>query len=196
MTRARRVLGSGWVPALLVYVVAAVALRHYALVSVWDTGIYTVWLVWAHVVPGTLLWRLLDWRPVDAEGRGRPFLEDVALGSMLGLVASVPVYLLTMVAGIPWAIAAWPLLVIVPVVATVGGRRVLSRPSAPTAAWWSWSLAILALYVVGYSVFTIWNRGALTEASFRAPYVDEPYHLSLMVEFRHHFPTQFPFVAG
>ncbi len=72
----------------------------------------------------------------------------------------------------------------------------MARPSAPTPAWWSWSLAILALYVVGYSVFAIWNRGALTEASFRAPYVDEPYHLSLMVEFRHHFPTQFPFVAG
>jgi len=196
VTPALRVLGSGWIPALLVYVVAVAALRHYALVSVWDTGVYTVWLAWAHVLPGTLLWRLLDWRPVDAGGRGRPFVEDVALGSILGVVASIPVYLLMVVAGIPWAIVGWPLLVLVPVVASRRGRRIIARRAAPTPAWWSWSLAILALYVVGYSVFTYWNRGALTEASFRAPHVDEPYHLSLLAEFRHHFPAQVPYVAG
>ena len=131
-------LGSGWIPALLVYVVAAAAMRHYALVSARDIGVYTGWLAWAHVLPGTLLWRLLDWRPVDAEGRGRPFAEDVVLGSILGLIASIPVYLVLVMAGIPWAIAAWPLLVLVPVVATGGGRKILTRRQvAPIPAWWS-----------------------------------------------------------
>ncbi len=197
MTRARRVLGSGWIPALLVYVVAAAAVRHYALISARDIGVYTVWLAWAHVLPGTLLWRVLDWRPVDADGRGRPFAEDVALGSILGLIVSIPVYLLTLFAGIPWAVAAWPLLVLVPLLATRRGRGLITRSQAtPTPAWWSWSLAILGLYVVGHSLFAIWGDIPLTRASLQAPYVDEPYHLSLVAEFRHHFPAQVPYVAG
>ena len=52
------------------------------------------------------------------------------------------------------------------------------------------------LYVLVYTIQIVWGISAVTPVALRAPYVDEPYHLALLGEFRHHFPAEVPFVDG
>ncbi len=172
-------------------------LHDVGLVEVRDTMAFTAWLVWAHTVPGVVLWRALDWRAPVGSGRARPFPEDVALGSILGIIVAIPAYLLAVAAGLPLLVAAWPLLVLVPAALSRRGRVLLLRRQArPTPPWWSWSLAAVMLFAVGFSAVDFWGEQALTPESLRGPYVDVPFHLSLVGEFRHHFPATMPYVSG
>ena len=178
------------------YVLATCLLRTSAQVAYADTLAFTLWVFWAHTLPGVMLWRMVDWRR-RAATQGRPYLEDIVLGTTLGVVIAIPLYLLATFIGVPRLIAAWPLLVLAPALLKVGPWAGVWRPKAtPTPTWWSWSLAALMLYVVCISAYTVWSPSALTLESLRSPYVDEPYHLALVSEFRHHFPAQAPFVAG
>ena len=199
-----RLLSSGWIPALLVASSAVATLRDAGNVAARDLLAYAAWLGWSATVPGVLAWRAVDWRGRPAPGAdprdratGRPFLEDVVLGTILGVIVSIPAYLAAVALGHPLLVLGWPLLVLVPLVLTTRGRSILLRRQAePTPAWWSWTLAALVLYVVAFSAETRWLVEPLTPASLRSPYVDEPYHLALIAEFRHHFPPEVPFVAG
>ncbi len=194
-TRPRTLLGSGWIPAVLVYALAVLLLRNIGLVGARDSLAFTVWFAWAHTIPGVVLWRALDWRTRSAHGR--PFPEDVALGSILGIVVGIAAYLLAVLAGLPLLVAGWPLLVLVPAMLTSSGRALLlRRQREPTPAWWSWSLALVMLYAVLFSAVRIWHGLALTPESITAPYIDEPFHLSLIGELRHHFPATVPYVEG
>ena len=194
-----RWLRSGWVPAILVYLVGAVLLRNTGNVAARDILAFTAWMVWAHTLPGTVVWRAIDWRGRRGSGpaTGRPLLEDLVLGSVFGLILSVPAYLVAVMIGTPRLVLLWPLLVIVPAALTSSGRALLVRRQAePTPAWWSWSLAAVMLYVIAYSAQTAWSPLALSPASLDAPHIDEPYHLALISEFLNHFPAEVPFVDG
>jgi len=193
--RVRRALASGWIPAATVVLVAALVLRDDANVGFRDIALFTAWFGWGFTVPGLVLWRLLDWR--RGSGDHRPFLEDVVLGSMLGIVAAIAVYLALVAAGVPHLVLAWPLLVLAPAVSVRQGRSLLARRQATqTPLWFSWSLAVVVLYAVLHVHHFVWAADILTNESLRSPYVDEPYHLSLVAEFRHHFPAQVPYVEG
>jgi len=197
LTAVRRVVVSGWWPALLVATVAGFLIHRNGLVSLPDTLAYTSWFVWACTLPGTLLWRLLDWRRGPGRRSGRPLLEDLVLGSILGLAAVVPVHLAMTALGHAGLVLLWPVVVTAAFVAVPRGRDLLLiRQLTPTPVWWSWSLALLMLYVVLRSGETFWFDLALTPRSLRAPYVDEPFHQSLVVEFAQHFPAQVPYVSG
>ncbi len=204
MTRARRLAASGWAPALLVYLLSAFLLGHSANLAVRDILAFTVWFGWAHTLPGIVAWRAIDWRGRGGRhergsGRatGRPFLEDAVLGSIFGVILSIPVYLLAVGAGLPGAILLWPLLVLVPAAALPRGRELLLRRQADRApAWWSWGLALILVLVVIQLWHVSWSPEPLNAYTLQHPYVDEPYHLALVGEFRHHFPAQVPFVAG
>ena len=199
LSRIPRLLSSGWVPALLVFVVASLTLRQEAHVGGRDILVFTAWWGWTCTIPGTVGWRVLDWRGRGGSGprTGRPLLEDLVLGSILGVVLTVPAYLLAVLAGEPRLVLLWPLVVLGPAALTAPGRGLLLRRQAqPTPAWWSWSLAAVVLYVVVYTAQIVWGHSAITPEALRAPYVDEPYHLALLGEFRHHFPAEVPFVDG
>ena len=196
MRLARAALLSGWLPAAAVYLAAVLIMDATALVGLPVVLWYSVCFVWLHTVPGTVLWRLLDWRGPTGDGRARPLLEDLVLGSMTGLIVAVPVYLSLVVVGAPRLVLLWPLLVLGPALATGRGRRVLRARSSPMPAWWSWTLALIVLYVVVYSANRLWLPLAFTPESMLSPHVDEPFHLAMVGEFRHHFPAEVPYVDG
>lgn len=199
LSRTRRLLASGWIPTFLVFVVASLTLRHMAHVGGRDILVFTAWWGWTCTIPGTVAWRVLDWRGGDGSGRrtGRPLLEDLVLGSTLGVILAVPAYLLAVMSGEPRLVLLWPLLVLGPAALLARGRALMLRRQAqPTPVWWSWSLAAVMLYVLVYTSQSVWGISAVTPVALRAPYVDEPYHLALLGEFRHHFPAEVPFVDG
>ncbi len=187
---------SGWIPALLVYAVAALMLASAGNISIRDIVVFTLYLGWVHAIPGAVLWRALGWhRRVDATETS--ILDDLTLGTALGIVVSVPVYVLAVVAGVPQLVLAWPLLVLVPAAFRLRGRHI-RRPWGTTRGfrWWHWALAAVLLYLVLWSAQHEWASRALSTASLRAPYIDEPYHLALLGEFRYHFPAEVPYVDG
>ena len=196
MKLARAALLSGWLPAAAVYLAAVLIMDATSLIGVRVVVWYTVCFLWLHTVPGTVLWRLLDWRRPAGHGRARPFLEDVVLGSMTGLIIAIPVYLALVVVGAQRLVLLWPLLVLAPALATSRGRGVFRGRSAPMPAWWSWALALIVLYVVIYSANRFWLPYAFTSATMLSPHVDEPFHLAMIGEFRHHFPAEVPYVDG
>ncbi len=196
MKLARAALLSGWLPAAAVYLASVLIMDATALVGVSTVLWYTVCFVWLHTVPGTVLWRLLDWRGPTGQARARPLLEDLVLGSITGVIVATPVYLALVVAGAQRLVVLWPLLVLGPALATRRGRRVMRARSSPMPAWWSWTLALIVLYVVIYSANRFWLPHAFTSASMLSPHVDEPFHLAMVGEFRHHFPAEVPYVDG
>ena len=188
-------LSAGWIPAVLAYAASAGLLHRAAQVSARDLGVLTLWWVWMLVVPGTVLWRLVD-RGQDRTDEGRSLPQDLILGSAVGIVALIPVYLLTVALKVPEVALAWPALVVgLALLRRDGRRHPLLLRCTPTPTWWSWSIAgsVVFLALISYPT---WSELALTPDSFRMPYVDEPYHLSLVAEFRHHFPAETPYVDG
>lgn len=205
--RLQQLRRSGWVPALLVYAITAFVLREGANIGLRGSTLFTVWLLWAHTLPGVILWRAVDWRGRRRESgdhesapppaTGQPFIEDMVFGTVMGVLATIPIYLAFVSVGIPWFVVFWPLLVIVPAALTGAGRRILVRRQVEhTPTWWSWSMALVMLYVVAYAADTAWFQMPLTPAGLRDPHIDEPYHLAFVAEFRHHFPATVPFVDG
>lgn len=198
-SRIRRGLGSGWLPAVLVYAAAAWLAHDLTLVSLRDLLSFTAWVAWGHTLPGTVLWRALDPREdaADDGSTGRPFVEDVVLGTLLGVVAATPTYLACVALGVPLLVLAWPLLVLVPALLLPRGRSLLRRRQPePTPTAWSWTVAAVMLLAVLVSAQLVWPYLALTTDSFSQAYVDEPFHLALVGELRHHAPPEFPYVAG
>ena len=188
-TRTARVLGSGWTPAALVLVFAAWLLHDAALVSLRDLVFFGAYVVGWLVVPGVVLWRWVDRRAP------RPLVEDLALGVLVGYVVEIPVYLACLAAGHPRAYLAWPALVLVPALSTRAGRRLLARRGGRrmTPAW-SWSVAGLLGYVVLWFAHHVWGPSPAAGPTVRSPYIDEPYHLSLVASLRHFFGPKVLFV--
>ncbi len=189
--RLARLVTSGWVPAALVWLLAAVLARAEAHVGGRDILAFTAYVVVCLTVPGTLVWRWL--RPAP----DRPFGESLVLGTLTGYVLELPVYLVCRAAGLPLLTLAWPVLAIVLSLATARGRGLWRQPEArrlPPA--WSWSMAGLMAFTVVWVARNVWALSPVTRGSLASPYVDEPFHLAMIGELRHHFPAQMPYVDG
>ncbi|HET6152427.1 MAG TPA: hypothetical protein VFE15_05685 [Marmoricola sp.] len=184
----RRVLGSGWLPALLVLALAVALLHDAARVSLRDQACFGGYLLGWIVGPGTVLWRSIDRRP------NRPLVEDLAIGALVGYVVEAPVYLTCLALGHPHGYLLWPVVVLAITLAVPGGRRLLVRRGARMSPAWSWSVAALLAYVIVWFGRNVWGPAPAAGSSLRSPYLDEPYHLSLIASLRHFWPAKVLFV--
>ena len=186
-----RVLRSGWLPAALVLAFATVLVHVGAGVAWGDPVRFTGYVLGWLALPGTLIWRA-----VQGADRVRPLIEDLTVGMLVGYVVEFPVYALCVASGHPKAYITWPLVVAVATLSHRRGRALWTRPVTAVPTWWSWTTAGLLAYVVAWFGHAWWGPSPVTAAGLRAPYVDEPYHLSVVAELRHHFPPEVPYVAG
>ena len=187
----RGFIRSGWLPATLLYALTAYLVREYAHVGGREILAFTVYAATCLTLPGTLLWRLVQ------RARSRPLLEDLVLGTTVGYVVELPVYLLGRAAGFPYAAALFAALVVLGSLSTPSGRRLWRLRGEVETPWTvSWSLSAVVAYTVVWLARNVWAAAPADGASLRAPYVDEPFHLALTAELRHHVPSQMPFVDG
>jgi hypothetical protein len=140
-----------------------------------------------------LIWRLLQ------RGHERPLLEDIVLGTIVGSAVEVPVYLLGRAVGFPYAAGVFAAAVALASLGLPSGRRLwrTGGRSAPRAHWaLHWGLAAVVAYTVTWLARAVWAASPVVGTSLRSPYVDEPFHIALTGELRHHVPSQMPFVDG
>jgi hypothetical protein len=179
-----------WLPAAAVLAVLLVILLATG-TSPLDVARYGAYTVWAVLLPGVLVYRVLRATP-------HSLLDDLAMGAAVGLALEIGAYLLASAAGARWALPLWPLLVVVPFAAAPRLRRHL-RPGGyrPVPLAWSWSVAAVAVVLLTYLAFAFLapNQPVPTRAPQRY-FIDELYFLSLVGDAMHHFPPQVPSVAG
>lgn len=179
---------SGWVPAVLAFVVVAVALLTHD-VSFGELARYTAYAVLGLVLPGIVLWRLLVPRP------GSTLIADAVFGTSLALAVELPVYAFFAHFDLAGVAKAWPVvplaLLLVPDL-----RRRVWRPATPQPLWWSWGMGALTALAVLVLNQVAWAVAPLTPAGLRNPYVDIPYQLSLVSGLSRHVRSDLPFVDG
>jgi hypothetical protein len=180
---------SGWPAALAAFLVVGWMLTRFQ-VSPVDLLTFTVYVCAGLVLPGFVLWRLLD------RGTGRPFIADVVFGTSLAYAVELGVYLLVTGAGQPRLAVLWPL---VPVAISLHPRfrhRVWRRTGSSQPVAWSWALAAMTTFVFATFAAKDWVTYPLTAVGLRHPYMDQPYHLALVGALRRDVPAQLPFVDG
>lgn len=183
---ARRLVASGWAPAGLVAVAAAVAVLAFATPPA-AAAAFAAYVALGIAVPGMLWVRA-------ARGGGRHVAEDLALGLAAGYAIEILVYLPARWIGLPQLVLAWPVATL-SAFALVPRLRPFWRSSGEKApAGWSWSLAVLAGFVVLSGALGFYAGHPLS--GDQRPYVDMPYHLALIGELRWHVPPTVPYVAG
>jgi hypothetical protein len=141
-------------------------------------------------LPGALLWRMLAGR------QPRAFVQDVVFGTSLAYAVELGVYAVARAAGLPRAVALWPLLVLAAsLVPRLRGRawrpEVLRMPTS-----WGWAMAGLVVFTFTWVARHQWWPNPLTSAWLRHPYVDEPYQLALVAALRRDLPADLPFIDG
>ncbi|RBQ16487.1 hypothetical protein DP939_29640 [Spongiactinospora rosea] len=156
-----------------------------------DIARYFGYLVLGIVVPGTLIWR--------ACGPRRCALPvELAAGAAVGYALEIGAYAAARAAGAPRAFLAWPVITIVLFAVVPALRRHYHlRPQAervPVGA--AWTLAGLVMALVVFAAPAFYRAHGLAWPGNAAPYVDMPFHLSLVGELRHHMPPTVPEVAG
>jgi hypothetical protein len=184
------VLGSGWLPTVLVLLFSVLVLSFYG-VSAGSLAAFGSYLLGGVSMPGTLLWRALY-------GRSRWFVEEIAAGTALGYALEVLTYIAARRLGHPLAVVLWPATVILAFLVVPRLRRHWRGPGPAGRAplWWSWAICGVIGFVVAWNALTFFRSEGLTWPWYTAPYVDMPYHLALIGEIKHHMPPMIPFVAG
>ncbi|MFE6867778.1 hypothetical protein ACFVFS_14555 [Kitasatospora sp. NPDC057692] len=180
----------GFLPAAAAYALL-VALLSAADTPPGDIARYTGYLLWAVLLPGTLVFRALRRRP-------HTLLEDLALGAVVGLALELLAWAVLVGLGLQSAAAAWPLAVVVPFLAVPGLRRHwLPRGYRRMPAGWSWSVAGTVALTGGYLYAVFLSRNpVLPDTETTRQYIDLPYLLSLAGNAKHHMPPTFPQAAG
>lgn len=179
-----------WAP-LVAAVSYAVAVLLAADTDPLDLLRYAAYVVFALIVPGTLVFRAL---------RGSPhtLVEDVAMGAAIGLVLEVPAWAAFAALDAPGWLWLWPLAVIVPFAAVPRLRRHWRvRGYAPTPPGWSWTVAGAVAFFTTYLASTFLERNPILPTSDDTyQYLDLAYQLSLAGEAKHQFPIHVPQVAA
>lgn len=146
----------------------------------------------AYVAVGIALPGML-WVRATRGGAGH-IAEDLALGLAAGYAIEILVYLPARWIGLPLLVLAWPVgtLAVFALVPRLRQFWHANGEAAPAA--WSWSLAVLAGFVVLAGALGFYAVHPLS--GDQQPYVDMPYHLALIGELRWHVPPTVPYVAG
>ncbi|HLN75774.1 MAG TPA: hypothetical protein VK204_01940, partial [Nocardioidaceae bacterium] len=189
----RAFLRSGWLPAALVYALTLFLLREHAHVAGREILTFTVYAAACLTLPGMLVWRLLH------RGRERPLLEDIVCGTIVGSAVEVPVYLLGRAVGFPYAAGLFAAAIALASLGFPSGRQLWRTRgrSRPRTHWaLHWGLAGVVAYTVAWLARVVWAASPTVGTSLRSPYVDEPFHIALTGELRHHVPSEMPFVDG
>ena len=159
-------------------------------VSFGDVLRFSAYATLGLAVPGTLLWRMLTGTSP------RPFVQDVVYGTSLAYGAELGVYAVCRAADVPRGVLVWPLVVVLASLTPRLRRRAWRPPVYPQRPSWSWTMAFLVLFTFGWIARQQWWPSPLDANTLRFPYLDEPYHLSLVAALRHAMPAELPFVAG
>lgn len=178
---------SSWIPAGVVAVATVAALLFYG-VSIHDIATFSAYSIGCVTLPGILIWRAL-------RGRSDVFALDVAGGTALGSAIEIPVYVLMRYLDIPVAVIVWPVATIVTFLAIPGLRRHWRAGAERMPAGVAWTIAGFGLLMLVQACAFFRTEG-LTGAAANAPEVDLPFEMSLVSEFKHHFPPTTPFVTG
>lgn len=179
---------SGLLPGVLVVVATLVLAVRIAGVGIGDALLFTGYVLAFLTFPGTVVWRAVA-KPGPNLG------NDLILGTILGLVLEIPLYILLRLFDLAPLIYGYPVAVLVVALVVVWRRRrwvgpvVIGRESL-----WSWAGAAVAGVQVLLVTNQMWSHRP-TDA-LRAPYVDEPFHLAIAGDLLHHFPAQMPWVEG
>jgi hypothetical protein len=186
---AGRLLRSGWPPAAAVAAVAVLLLLAFETPAL-DIVRFAAYVGYGLALPGTLLYRAL-------RGTPRSFLEDVAIGTVLGYAVELLIFFVVSALGAPILVAAWPAVVVVTFLAVPRLRRHWRPTGAPPMpAGWSWAVAAMCAVALCWLAWSGFLNHAITGPSSDSPYVDVPFHLALVGELRHHFPPKTPWVTG
>ncbi|RCG29385.1 hypothetical protein DQ384_20210 [Sphaerisporangium album] len=178
-----------WAPALSGLLVAVA-------VAAWfgtpgrDMALFCAYLALGVASPGTLL--------VRAVYRGRRTVaEEVALGLAVGYALEVLTYLPARALGAPRLVLAWPVATYLVFLLVPGLRRFWrsgARARAPLRSSWAIAGAFAGLTV--WSAVPFFRNNALSWPAMGAGDYDEPFHLALAAELKHHMPPRTPMVAG
>jgi hypothetical protein len=177
------------VPVALALLFTAISLHH-SQVAGRDVVVFTGYVVLGLALPGFVLWRLLvshgTWSLV----------ADLACGASLAYATELATYMVCAHFDHPGVAFLWP---VVPVGVSLLPRwrtQVWRRPEAITPLWVPWSLSSLVVYAVALLTRQVWDPSPLSGRAVRAPYIDIPYHLSLIGALSRHVPVDIPAVTG
>jgi hypothetical protein len=187
-----------WAPALTVAVTTVVVILAVG-TAVTDLLRYAVYLGWAVVLPGTLVYRALRARP-------HSLVDDLAMGSAVGLCLEMVAYLGFFGGGRLFGVDArpgiglWPTAVVGVFLATPRLRRhwrIRDRDYRHPPTWWSWAVASTVIVVLGYLevVFLRPNQPVPVDRPGNY-FIDQLFYLALAGETRNHFPPHTPWVAA
>ncbi|MEU8240709.1 hypothetical protein AB0C07_20895 [Actinoplanes missouriensis] len=175
------------VPWLLPAISAFWVLHHYATPDR-AIAVYAVYLLFAVVVPGTLVFRA-------AFGSRGNLPEDLGLGAATGLLVLLAGWAIAAATGLQALLIGWPALVMVLFAAVPRLRRHWrTGPGEPLPLGWSAGMAVVVFLV------TVW--GATVFRTVPLPpytvelYPDLYYHLALVHEMTRSMPFQVPQLAG
>lgn len=187
-----------WLPGLLGAIAIALILRYYQ-VSVTASLGYSLYFLFVILTPGTLVWRAViahHDRANVAYPAFRTVLEDVVCGAAIGYLIELPTYCIARWIGHPRLYLLIPITLILGFVAhRLHSKSEKSQPLTPIGNRQAWILLGIVLYIVvwlGNTVFADLSMSNLAPI----PDYDEPFHLSLLGEFRHHFPPIYPFIES
>jgi hypothetical protein len=155
-----------------------------------DVALFVAYVAFGLTLPGTLLWRAFT-------RLGLPTAADLAAGTALGYVLEIFTYMAARAAGQPRSAVLVPALVVVAFLLSPRLRRhwrAGSRPRIPLG--YGFALSGVFCFLTVASGLTVFRGHGLSWPGNATPYVDMPFHLSLVGELRHHMPPTVPHVAG
>lgn len=140
-------------------------------------------------VPGVIVWRLV--RPRDGW-----HVEDLVMGVAVGAAVAVPSQVLSV--ALSWSPLSWLTpLVIAGTLLLVPATRRRVREARCAGLPRAWGVAVAAACVIPVLMAgRFFLQEPLRWSGWGVQYVDLPYHLALVGEVSHHFPPQYPQVAG
>lgn len=155
-----------------------------------DVARYAAYVIFAVILPGTLVYRALRRRP-------HTLVEDIAMGAAIGLALELPAWAAFAAFDIAGWLWLWPLAI----VALFAGvprlrRHWVVRGYVRTPVGWSWSVACVVAFFTTYLSATFLQRNpVLPTSDDTLQYLDLAYQLSLAGEAKHQFPLHVPQVA-
>ncbi|MEU7895884.1 hypothetical protein AB0B45_23895 [Nonomuraea sp. NPDC049152] len=155
-----------------------------------DVALFAAYVALGVTVPGTLLWRALTRLSL-------PTAVDLAAGTALGYVLEIFTYMAARAAGQPRLAVLGPALVILTFLAVPRLRRHWRSAEGPRIPFrYGCAMSAVFCYLVVSSGLTFFRGHGLSWPGNAAPYMDMPFHISLVGELRHHMPPTVPQVLG